>query len=197
MPGIIDTHSHFAISGVNEATLPWFRVRPRRDRLRGRTDLSRARRRRHDGSPFTRQRERHRRSGRGCEDEVRPPGGRDARPERTTRREVRPRENVKRTDGGSQQPPRGRSGPHPRVHRGPDYRKKWTTTRKAGQQRTASGAAATRLEALADVLAGDLRVTRTATGRTKSCCSASRRFGVKVKSLQHVLEGTRSPRIAA
>ena len=134
------------------------------------------------------------------------PANGDARHRRPAWREVRPRrERQADRRPVPEQPARRRGRSRSCVHRSAA-----PTARRWDDYEAAKGTSPTplpeprrdlRLEALADVLVGrPSRFTRTATGRTKSSCClrVADRFGVKVKSLQHVLEGYKvAPEIAA
>jgi imidazolonepropionase-like amidohydrolase len=206
MPGIIDTHSHFAISGgVNEGSLsvvPEVRVRDVIDSED--VQIYRA-----AGGGVTTARLLH-----GSADVI---GGQDAvvkmkygRPARELLVADAPRgvkfalgENVKRTDGRF---PNSRLGVEAVLLRAfseaKAYRKTWAdyeaskgTTSPLPEPRRDL-----RLEALAEVLAGDLRIHSHCyrADEILMLLRAAEKFGVKVRSLQHVLEGYKvAPEIAA
>ncbi|MBX9624358.1 MAG: amidohydrolase family protein, partial [Gemmataceae bacterium] len=206
MPGIIDTHSHFAVSGgVNEAALsvvPEVRVR---DVIDGEdVQIYRA-----AAGGVTTARLLH-----GSADVI---GGQDAvikmkwgRPAKELLLADAPRgvkfalgENVKRTDGRF---PNSRLGVEAVLVRAfteaQTYQRRWADYR-AGKD-TADPLPEPRrdlrLEALADVLAGDLRIHSHCyrADEIVMLLRVADRFGVKVRSLQHVLEGYKvAPEIAA
>ncbi len=197
MPGIIDTHSHFAISGgVNEGSLsvvPEVRVRDVIDSED--VQIYRAL-----GGGVTTARLLH-----GSANVI---GGQDAvvkmkygRPARELLVTDGPRgvkfalgENVKRTNGRF---PNSRLGVEAVLVRAfteaQTYRKTWTEYEAS--KRTGSPLPEPRrdlrLEALADVLAGDLRVHSHCyrSDEILMLLRVADKFGVKVRSLQHVLEG--------
>jgi imidazolonepropionase-like amidohydrolase len=205
MPGIIDTHSHFAISGgVNESSLS---VVPE-VRVQDVIDSEDAQIYRALGGGVTTARLLH-----GSANVV---GGQHAvikmkygRPAKELVVDA-PRgvkfalgENVKRTDGRF---PNSRLGVEAVLVRAfteaKAYRQRWDDYEAA----KAKGEAASeprrdlRLEALADVLAGDLRVHSHCyrSDEIAMLLRVADRFGVKVRSLQHVLEGYKvAPEIAA
>ena len=197
MPGIIDTHSHFAISGgVNEDTLsvvPEVRVRDAIDSED--VQIYRAL-----GGGVTTARLLH-----GSANVI---GGQDAviklkygRPAKEMLVLDGPRgvkfalgENVKRSDGRF---PNSRLGVEAVLVRtfteGRIYRQTWDDYEKS--KKTANPLPEPRrdlrLEAIADVLAGDLRVHSHCyrSDEILMLLRVADRFNVKVKSLQHVLEG--------
>ena len=206
MPGIIDTHSHFAISGgVNEGSLsvvPEVRVRDVIDSED--VQIYRAL-----GGGVTTARLLH-----GSADVI---GGQDAvvkmkygRPAREMVLADAPRgvkfalgENVKRTDGRFPNSRLGveavlvRAFTEARIYRQKwqDYEQSKTSTEPLPEPRRDL-----RLEALADVLAGDLRIHSHCyrSDEILMLLRVADRFGVKVRSLQHVLEGYKvAPEIAA
>jgi imidazolonepropionase-like amidohydrolase len=206
MPGIIDTHSHFAISGgVNEATLsvvPEVRVRDVIDSED--VQIYRAL-----GGGVTTARLLH-----GSANVV---GGQDAvikmkygLPAREMLLADAPRgvkfalgENVKRTDGRF---PNSRLGVEAVLVRAfteaQTYRKQWDDYEKSkgSAEPLPEPRRDLRLEALADVLAGDLKIHSHCyrSDEILMLLRVADRFGVKVKSLQHVLEGYKvAPEIAA
>ncbi|MBN9117593.1 MAG: amidohydrolase family protein [Planctomycetes bacterium] len=206
MAGIIDSHSHFAISGgVNEASLsvvPEVRVRDVIDS----EDLQIYRAL---GGGVTTARLLH-----GSANVI---GGQDAVVKMkygTSANEMLvtsgPRgvkfalgENVKRTDGRF---PNSRLGVEAVLVRAfteaQTYRKKWADyeASKGTSDPLPEPRRDLRLEALADVLAGDLRVHSHCyrSDEILMLLRVADRFGVKVKSLQHVLEGYKvAPEIAA
>lgn len=206
MPGIIDTHSHFAISGgVNEASLsvvPEVRVRDVIDSED--VQIYRAL-----GGGVTTARLLH-----GSANVV---GGQDAvvkmkygKPAKEMLVADAPRgvkfalgENVKRTDGRF---PNTRLGVEAVLIRAfteaKAYRKRWDDfeASKAGDKPLPEPRRDLRLEALADVLAGDLRVHSHCyrSDEILMLLRVADSFGVKVRSLQHVLEGYKAaPEIAA
>lgn len=206
MAGIIDTHSHFAISGgVNESSLsvvPEVRVRDVIDSED--TQIYRAL-----GGGVTTARLLH-----GSANVI---GGQDAVVKMkygTSAREMLvkdgPRgvkfalgENVKRTDGRF---PNSRLGVEAVLIRAfteaQTYRKQWSDyeSRKNSSEPLPEPRRDLRLEALADVLAGDIRVHSHCyrSDEILMLLRVAERFGVKVKSLQHVLEGYKvAPEIAA
>jgi imidazolonepropionase-like amidohydrolase len=206
MPGIIDTHSHFAIEGnVNEFSLsvvPEVRVR---DVVDGDdVQVYRA-----AAGGVTTARLLH-----GSANVI---GGQDAvikmkygKPARELILADAPRgvkfalgENVKRTDGRF---PNTRLGVEAVLVRAfteaREYQKRWDACRKA----KAAGKPVVeprrdlRLEALADVLKGDLKVHCHCyrADEILMLLRVADQFGFKVKSLQHVLEGYKiAPEIAA
>jgi imidazolonepropionase-like amidohydrolase len=206
MPGIIDTHSHFAISGgVNESSLsvvPEVRVRDVIDSED--VQIYRAL-----GGGVTTARLLH-----GSADVI---GGQDAvvkmkfgRPAREMLVADAPRgvkfalgENVKRTDGRF---PNSRLGVEAVLVRAfteaRAYRQKWEDYErsKGSTEPLPEPRRDLRLEALADVLAGDLRIHSHCyrSDEILMLLRVADRFGVKVRSLQHVLEGYKvAPEIAA
>ncbi|VTR94697.1 amidohydrolase : Amidohydrolase, imidazolonepropionase OS=Singulisphaera acidiphila (strain ATCC BAA-1392 / DSM 18658 / VKM B-2454 / MOB10) GN=Sinac_5563 PE=4 SV=1: Amidohydro_4: Amidohydro_4: Amidohydro_4 [Gemmata massiliana] len=206
MAGIIDTHSHFAISGgVNEGSLsvvPEVRVRDVIDSED--VQIYRAL-----GGGVTMARLLH-----GSANVI---GGQDAvikmkygRPAREMLVADAPRgvkfalgENVKRTDGRF---PNSRLGVEAVLVRAfteaQTYRKKWADyeASKGGSDPLPEPRRDLRLEALADVLAGDLRVHSHCyrSDEILMLLRVAERFGVKIRSLQHVLEGYKvAPEIAA
>jgi imidazolonepropionase-like amidohydrolase len=206
MAGIIDTHSHFAISGgVNEMSLsvvPEVRVRDVIDSED--VQIYRAL-----GGGVTMARLLH-----GSADVI---GGQDAvvkmkygRPAVEMLVPGAPRgvkfalgENVKRTDGRF---PNSRLGVEAVLVRAfteaQTYRKKWDDYEKSkgSAEPLPEPRRDLRLEALADVLAGDLRIHSHCyrADEILMLLRVADRFGVKVRSLQHVLEGYKvAPEIAA
>ncbi|MBP3955600.1 amidohydrolase family protein [Gemmata sp. G18] len=206
MAGIIDTHSHFAVSGgVNEGSLsvvPEVRVRDVIDSED--VQIYRAL-----GGGVTMARLLH-----GSANVI---GGQDAvikmkygRPAREMLVADAPRgvkfalgENVKRTDGRF---PNSRLGVEAVLVRAfteaQTYRKKWADydASKGSSEPLPEPRRDLRLEALADVLAGDLRVHSHCyrSDEILMLLRVAERFGVKVRSLQHVLEGYKvAPEIAA
>jgi imidazolonepropionase-like amidohydrolase len=206
MPGIIDTHSHFAINGgVNEASLsvvPEVRVRDVIDSED--VQIYRAL-----GGGVTTARLLH-----GSANVI---GGQDAVVKMKYGRSVNemlvpnsPRgvkfalgENVKRTDGRF---PNSRLGVEAVLVRAfteaQTYRKKWYDYErsKGTNEPLPEPRRDLRLEALADVLAGDLRIHSHCyrSDEILMLLRVAERFGVKVRSLQHVLEGYKvAPEIAA
>ena len=112
-------------------------------------------------------------------------------------------ENVKRTDGRF---PNSRLGVEAVLVRAfteaQTYRKKWDDYEKSKgpDSRLPEPRRDLRLEALADVLAGDLRVHSHCyrSDEILMLLRVAEKFGVKVRSLQHVLEGYKvAPEIAA
>jgi imidazolonepropionase-like amidohydrolase len=207
MPGVIDTHSHFAISGgVNEFSLsvvPEVRVR---DVINSEdVEIYRA-----AAGGVTTARLLH-----GSANVV---GGQDAvikmkygRPAPELLVAGAPRgvkfalgENVKRTDGRF---PNTRLGVEAVLVRSfteaQAYRKAWDEYRArkaAGDADAVEPRRDLRLEALADILAGDLRVHCHCyrSDEILMLLRVADRFGFKVRSLQHVLEGYKiAPEIAA
>ncbi len=206
MAGIIDTHSHFAVSGgVNESSLsvvPEVRVR---DVIESEDpQIFRAL-----GGGVTTARLLH-----GSANVI---GGQDAvikMKYRTSAREMlladAPRgvkfalgENVKRTDGRF---PNSRLGVEAVLVRAfteaQTYRKRWSDyeASKGTSEPLPEPRRDLRLEALVDVLAGDLRVHSHCyrSDEILMLLRVAERFGVKVRSLQHVLEGYKvAPEIAA
>jgi imidazolonepropionase-like amidohydrolase len=206
MPGIIDTHCHFAVSGgVNEFSLsvvPEVRIR---DVIEGEdVQIYRAL-----AGGVTTARILH-----GSANCI---GGQDAvlkmkygRPGRELIVTDGPRgvkfalgENVKRTDGRF---PNTRLGVEAVLVRAfseaQEYRKSWDDYEKARREgkQAAEPRRDLRLEALADVLKGDLRVHCHCyrADEILMLLRVADRFGFKVKSLQHVLEGYKiAPEIAA
>lgn len=206
IPGIIDTHSHFAISGgVNEFSLsvvPEVRVRDVIDSED--VQIYRAL-----GGGVTMARLLH-----GSANVV---GGQDAVIKMKFGQSAKemlvpdaPRgvkfalgENVKRTDGRF---PNSRLGVEAVILRAfteaRTYREKWDAYEKSKGTKDPlpEPRRDLRLEALADVLAGDLRVHSHCyrSDEILMLLRAAERFGVKVRSLQHVLEGYKvAPEIAA
>ncbi len=206
MPGIIDTHSHFSISGgVNEMSLsvvPEVRVRDVIDSED--VQIYRAL-----GGGVTTARLLH-----GSANVI---GGQDAvvkmkygRPAREMLVTDGPRgvkfalgENVKRSDGRF---PNSRLGVEAVLIRSfteaQTYRKKWTDYElsKGGADPLPEPRRDLRLEALAEVLAGDIRVHSHCyrSDEILMLLRVADKFGVRVKSLQHVLEGYKvAPEIAA
>jgi imidazolonepropionase-like amidohydrolase len=206
MAGIIDTHSHFAISGgVNEGSLsvvPEVRVRDVIDSED--VQIYRAL-----GGGVTTARLLH-----GSADVI---GGQDAvvkmkygRPATEMLVADAPRgvkfalgENVKRTDGRF---PNSRLGVEAVLVRAfteaQTYHKKWADyeASKGTSEPLPEPRRDLRLEALSDVLAGDLRVHSHCyrSDEILMLLRVAERFGVKVKSLQHVLEGYKvAPEIAS
>lgn len=206
MPGIIDTHSHFAVSGgVNEGSLsvvPEVRVRDVIDSED--VQIYRAL-----GGGVTMARLLH-----GSANVV---GGQDAvvkmkygRPAREMLVTDGPRgvkfalgENVKRTDGRF---PNSRLGVEAVLVRAfteaRTYKQKWDEYErsKGSAEPLPEPRRDLRLEALAEVLAGDIRVHSHCyrSDEILMLLRVADRFGVKVKSLQHVLEGYKvAPEIAA
>ncbi len=206
MPGIIDTHSHFAISGgVNEMSLsvvPEVRVRDVIDSED--VQIFRAL-----GGGVTTARLLH-----GSADVI---GGQDAvvkmkfgRPAREMVVADAPRgvkfalgENVKRTDGRF---PNSRLGVEAVLVRAFTearlYRQKWEDyeRNKNSSEPLPEPRRDLRLEALADVLAGDLRIHSHCyrSDEILMLLRVADKFGVKVRSLQHVLEGYKvAPEIAS
>jgi imidazolonepropionase-like amidohydrolase len=197
MAGIIDTHSHFAISGgVNEGSLsvvPEVRVRDVIDSED--VQIYRAL-----GGGVTTARLLH-----GSADVI---GGQDAvvkmkygQPARDMLVADAPRgvkfalgENVKRTDGRF---PNSRLGVEAVLVRAfteaQTYKKKWSDyeASKGTSEQLSEPRRDLRLEALVDVLAGDLRVHSHCyrSDEILMLLRVADRFGVKVRSLQHVLEG--------
>lgn len=206
MPGIIDTHSHFAISGgINEATLsvvPEVRVR---DVINSEDpQIYKAL-----GGGVTTARLLH-----GSANVI---GGQDAVVKMkygTSAKQMlladAPRgvkfalgENVKRTDGRF---PNSRLGVEAVLVRAfteaRTYRKTWDDYErsKGSSEPLPEPRRDLRLEALADVLAGDLRIHSHCyrADEILMLLRVADRFGVKVRSLQHVLEGYKvAPEIAA
>jgi imidazolonepropionase-like amidohydrolase len=206
MPGIIDTHSHFAIEGgVNEGSLsvvPEVRVR---DVINSEDpQIYRAL-----GGGVTTARLLH-----GSANVI---GGQDAvvkmkygRPAREMLVTSGPRgvkfalgENVKRTDGRF---PNSRLGVEAVLVRAfteaQTYRKKWDDYErsKGSAEPLPEPRRDLRLEALADVLSGEMRIHSHCyrSDEILMLLRVADRFGVKVKSLQHVLEGYKvAPEIAA
>jgi imidazolonepropionase-like amidohydrolase len=206
MPGIIDTHSHFAISGgVNESSLsvvPEVRVRDVIDSED--VQIYRAL-----GGGVTTARLLH-----GSADVI---GGQDAVVKMKFGRSARemlvadaPRgvkfalgENVKRSDGRF---PNSRLGVEAVLVRSfteaQTYRKKWADyeASKGSAEPLPEPRRDLRLEALAEVLAGELRIHSHCyrSDEILMLLRVADRFGVKVRSLQHVLEGYKvAPEIAA
>jgi imidazolonepropionase-like amidohydrolase len=206
MPGIIDTHSHFAISGgVNEMSLsvvPEVRVRDVIDSED--VQIYRA-----VAGGVTTARLLH-----GSADVI---GGQDAVVKMkfgTSARDMvvadAPRgvkfalgENVKRTDGRF---PNSRLGVEAVLVRAFTearlYRQKWEDYERSknSSEPLPEPRRDLRLEALADVLAGDLRIHSHCyrSDEILMLLRVADRFGVKVRSLQHVLEGYKvAPEIAA
>ncbi|HEY1188114.1 MAG TPA: amidohydrolase family protein [Gemmata sp.] len=206
MAGIIDSHSHFAMTGgVNESSLsvvPEVRVRDVIDSED--VQIYRAL-----GGGVTTARLLH-----GSANVI---GGQDAVIKMkygTTAREMLvtagPRgvkfalgENVKRTDGRF---PNSRLGVEAVLVRAfteaRAYQKKWADyeASKGTSEPLSEPRRDLRLEALADVLKGDLRVHSHCyrSDEILMLLRVADRFGVKVKSLQHVLEGYKvAPEIAA
>ena len=206
MPGIIDTHSHFAISGgVNEMSLsvvPEVRVR---DVINSEDEqIYRAL-----GGGVTTARLLH-----GSANVI---GGQDAVVKMKYGRSAKemlvadaPRgvkfalgENVKRTDGRF---PNSRLGVEAVIIRAfteaRTYREKWDAYEKSkgSSEPLPEPRRDLRLEALADVLDGNLRVHSHCyrSDEILMLLRVAERFGVKVRSLQHVLEGYKvAPEIAA
>jgi imidazolonepropionase-like amidohydrolase len=206
MPGIIDTHSHFAVEGgVNESSLsvvPEVRVQ---DVINSEdVQIYRAL-----GGGVTTARLLH-----GSANVI---GGQDAvvkmkfgRPAREMLVAGAPRgvkfalgENVKRTDGRF---PNSRLGVEAVLVRAfteaRTYREKWDDYQrsKGSAEPLPEPRRDLRLEALADVLAGDLKVHSHCyrADEILMLLRVADRFGVKVRSLQHVLEGYKvAPEIAA
>ena len=205
MPGIIDSHSHFAIEGgVNEGSLSVVpEVRVRDVILSDDVQIYRAL-----GGGVTTARLLH-----GSANVI---GGQDAVVKMKYGRPARemlvdsPRgvkfalgENVKRTDGRF---PNSRLGVEAVLVRAfteaQTYRKKWDDYEKSkgSAEPLSEPRRDLRLEALADVLAGDLRVHSHCyrSDEILMLLRVADRFGVKVRSLQHVLEGYKvAPEIAA
>ncbi len=206
MPGIIDTHSHFAVTGgVNEFSLsvvPEVRVRDVIDSEDEQIYRAAA-------GGVTTARLLH-----GSANVV---GGQDAvikmkvgKPATEMLVTTGPRgvkfalgENVKRTDGRF---PNSRLGVEAVLVRAfseaREYRKKWDEyeKRKASADAPPEPRRDLRLEALADVLAGDIKVHSHCYRGDEilMLLRVADQFGVKVKSLQHVLEGYKvAPEIAA
>ncbi len=206
MPGIIDTHSHFAISGgVNEASLsvvPEVRVRDVIDSED--VQIYRAL-----GGGVTTARLLH-----GSADVI---GGQDAVVKMKFGSSAHdmfvadaPRgvkfalgENVKRSDGRF---PNSRLGVEAVLVRSfteaQTYRKKWADyeASKGTSEPLPEPRRDLRLEALVDVLAGDLRIHSHCyrSDEILMLLRVADHFGVKVRSLQHVLEGYKvAPEIAA
>ena len=206
MPGIIDTHSHFAVSGgVNEFSLsvvPEVRVRDVIDSEDEQIYRAAA-------GGVTTARLLH-----GSANVV---GGQDAvikmkvgRPATEMLVSSGPRgvkfalgENVKRTDGRF---PNSRLGVEAVLVRAfseaREYKKKWDEyeKRKTSADAPPEPRRDLRLEALADVLAGDIKVHSHCyrADEILMLLRVADKFGVKVKSLQHVLEGYKvAPEIAA
>ncbi|MBX7103079.1 MAG: amidohydrolase family protein [Gemmataceae bacterium] len=206
MPGIIDTHSHFAVSGgVNEFSLS---VVPE-TRIRDVVDGDDVQIYRAAAGGVTTARLLH-----GSANCV---GGQDAVIKMKYGMAARqliihdaPRgvkfalgENVKRTDGRF---PNTRLGVEAVLVRAfteaRDYRKSWDefhVSRKGGGT-TLEPRRDLRLEALADILAGDLRVHCHCyrADEILMLLRVADNFGFKIRSLQHVLEGYKvAPEIAA
>jgi imidazolonepropionase-like amidohydrolase len=206
MPGIIDTHSHFAISGgVNEFSLsvvPEVRVRDLIDSED--VEIFRA-----AAGGVTTARLLH-----GSANVI---GGQDAviklkygRPARELLLAEAPRgvkfalgENVKRTDGRF---PNTRLGVEAVLVRSfteaQAYQRAWDEyrQRKADDPGAVEPRRDLRLEALADILRGDLKVHCHCyrADEILMLLRVADRFGFKVQSLQHVLEGYKiAPEIAA
>ncbi|QEL14869.1 amidohydrolase family protein [Limnoglobus roseus] len=206
MPGIIDTHSHFAISGgVNEASLsvvPEVRVKDVIDSED--VQIYRAL-----GGGVTMARLLH-----GSADVI---GGQDAvvkmkfgRPAKEMLVTENPRgvkfalgENVKRTDGRF---PNSRPGVEAVLVRAfteaVAYRKRWDDYRasKDKPDPLPEPRRDLRLEALSDVISGELRIHSHCyrSDEIAMLLRVADKFGVKVRSLQHVLEGYKvAPEIAA
>ena len=206
MPGIIDTHSHFAISGgVNEASLsvvPEVRVKDVLDSED--VQIYRAL-----GGGVTTARLLH-----GSADVI---GGQDAVVKMkygTSAKEMlfadAPRgvkfalgENVKRTDGRF---PNSRLGVEAVLIRAfteaQTYKKKWAEyeTAKGASEPQPEPRRDLRLEALAEVLSGEIRIHSHCyrSDEILMLLRVAEKFGVKVRSLQHVLEGYKvAPEIAA
>ena len=208
MPGIIDTHCHFAVAGgVNEFSLsvvPEVRIR---DVIEGDdVQIYRAL-----AGGVTTARVLH-----GSADCI---GGQDAvlkmkygRPGRELVVTDRPRgvkfalgENVKRTDGRF---PNTRLGVEAVLIRAfteaQEYRKIWDeydrANRSPGAKTVPEPRRDLRLEALADILKGDLKVHCHCyrADEILMLLRTADRFGFKIRSLQHVLEGYKiAPEIAA
>ncbi|QVL34064.1 amidohydrolase family protein [Telmatocola sphagniphila] len=206
MPGIIDTHSHFAISGgVNEMSLsvvPEVRVRDVIDSED--VQIYRAL-----GGGVTTARLLH-----GSANVI---GGQDAVVKMKYGRSSKemlvsdaPRgvkfalgENVKRTDGRF---PNSRLGVEAVIIRAfteaRTYREKWEAYEKSkgSNEPLPEPRRDLRLEALAEVLSGQIRIHSHCyrADEILMLLSVAERFGVKVRSLQHVLEGYKvAPEIAA
>ncbi|OWK40463.1 hypothetical protein FRUB_05382 [Fimbriiglobus ruber] len=205
MPGIIDTHSHIAISGgVNESSLS---VVPE-VRVRDVIDSEDVQVYRALGGGVTTIRLLH-----GSADVI---GGQDAVVKTKYGRPARemlvdsPRgvkfalgENVKRSDGRF---PNSRLGVEAVLVRAfteaRTYRKTWDDYEqsKGSAEPLPEPRRDLRLEALNDVLAGELRVHSHCyrSDEILMLLRVADRFGIKVKSLQHVLEGYKvAPEIAA
>jgi imidazolonepropionase-like amidohydrolase len=206
MPGIIDTHSHFAIEGgVNEMSLS---VVPE-VRVRDVINTEDAQIYRALGGGVTTARLLH-----GSANVI---GGQDAvvkmkfgRPAGEMLVTSGPRgvkfalgENVKRTDGRF---PNSRLGVEAVLIRAfteaQTYRKKWEDYErsKGSAEPLPEPRRDLRLEALADVLSGDMKIHSHCyrSDEILMLLRVADRFGVKVKSLQHVLEGYKvAPEIAA
>jgi imidazolonepropionase-like amidohydrolase len=208
MPGIIDTHSHFAVSGgVNEFSLsvvPEVRIR---DVIEGEdVQIYRAL-----AGGVTTARILH-----GSANCI---GGQDAvlkmkygRPGRELIVADRPRgvkfalgENVKRTDGRFPNTRLGVEAVYIRAFtEAQEYRKAWDEYERARQSGSPKNLIEPRrdlrLEALADILKGDLKVHCHCyrSDEILMLLRVADRFGFKVRSLQHVLEGYKiAPEIAA
>jgi imidazolonepropionase-like amidohydrolase len=206
-PGIIDTHSHFAIAGsVNESSLsvvPEVRIR---DVVDGDdVQIFRA-----AAGGVTTARLLH-----GSANCV---GGQDAvikmkygRPARELILHDAPRgvkfalgENVKRTDGRF---PNTRLGVEAVLVRAfteaRDYQRRWDAHRaavKAGGTAPPEPRRDLRLEALADMLRGDLKIHCHCyrSDEILMLLRVAEHFGIKIQSLQHVLEGYKiAPEVAA
>lgn len=207
MPGIIDTHSHFAVAGsVNEFSLS---VVPE-VRIRDVVDGDDVQIYRAAAGGVTTARLLH-----GSANCV---GGQDAvikmkygRPARELILHEAPRgvkfalgENVKRTDGRF---PNTRLGVEAVLIRAlseaRDYQRLWDVYRtavKAGGTAPPEPRRDLRLEALADILKGDLKIHCHCyrSDEILMLLRVAERFGIKIRSLQHVLEGYKiAPEVAA
>jgi len=207
MPGIIDTHSHFAVAGsVNESSLS---VVPE-VRIRDVVDGDDVQIYRAAAGGVTTARLLH-----GSANCV---GGQDAvikmkygRPARELIIHDAPRgvkfalgENVKRTDGRF---PNTRLGVEAVLVRAfseaQDYQRQWDAYRaalKAGGTAPPEPRRDLRLEALADMLKGDLKIHCHCyrSDEILMLLRVAERFGIKIQSLQHVLEGYKiAPEVAA
>ena len=203
MPGIIDTHAHFAISGgVNEFSLsvvPEVRVRDVIDS----EDIAVYRAL---GGGVTTARLLHGSANviGGQDAVIKLKYGTSAKEQLLTGNPKGVKfalgENVKRSDGRF---PNTRMGVEAVLVRAfseaQAYRKQWDDYR-ANKDKTPEPRRDLRLEALSDILAGDIKIHCHCyrADEILMLLRVADRFGIKVKSLQHVLEGYKvAPEIAA
>ena len=206
MPGIIDTHSHIAVQGgVNEGSLsvvPEVRVK---DVVTGDDvgDLPGAGRRDDHGSAAARVGQHDRRPGRGRQAPIRQAGPRPDHPRRAAGGEVRPgRERHADRAAAVPQHPDGRRGGDRACLRGghgPIARRGTRTGRPRERPRASRPdyrpvpppRVDLRLEALAGILDGSIRIHSHCyrSDEILMLLRTAQKYGVRVQSLQHVLEG--------